>query len=391
MSGEEPGGDEFPTSFSAFSASASIQEEEEGKCQVGVSCPAPRSFMEPNFYFTIGRMNPPTSGHKYLIKELAKTAIRGGSNVITIILSPTQEYKKNPLTFDEKVEFLKDEVFPAVKEEVIRDLIGEGLNETEISQRVNTMLEINILCMTNITSVLLQSLRCNNLYPKPYLVIGEDRAKEFNWVFKIIADKYSTLSKPREDIVTMNPFLIDVIDQSDERQMEDLKNKARELFEEELSVSSSVGTKRKIPDIEDPDVLLKYMKKVPNPAFNRVISLDRPEGAISATTVRKYASGKDDKGNYVENENPQEFSKEMKAVNPHISDRKIEYMKKLIVDGMRLPEGVSSKGKSSKAKTKGGNKTRKIKKTSKTKSNKKSNKTKKIKKNNKTRKNKRKS
>ena len=48
--------------------------------------------------FTIGRMNPPTSGHLKLIQTLMEKALKLGEEKIYIILSHTQDMKTNPLS-----------------------------------------------------------------------------------------------------------------------------------------------------------------------------------------------------------------------------------------------------------------------------------------------------
>lgn len=51
--------------------------------------------------FTIGRMNPPTSGHMELISVLMKSAVDNNLNNIGILLSPS-EGDKNPLSCHRK-------------------------------------------------------------------------------------------------------------------------------------------------------------------------------------------------------------------------------------------------------------------------------------------------
>jgi len=53
-----------------------------------------------------GRFNPPTTGHEVLIKFIQDTARRFQADV-RIYASPTQDPKKNPLPFGEKVRFMK--------------------------------------------------------------------------------------------------------------------------------------------------------------------------------------------------------------------------------------------------------------------------------------------
>ena len=57
---------------------------------------------EKNVFFTFGRMNPPTIGHGLLIDKLASMSNR---NPYRIYLSQSQDSKKNPLSYNDKVKF----------------------------------------------------------------------------------------------------------------------------------------------------------------------------------------------------------------------------------------------------------------------------------------------
>jgi hypothetical protein len=63
--------------------------------------------------FTYGRMNPPTIGHKKLIKEMLKRAKRSGATPF-IVITHTQNKKKNPLKVTEKVAILT-RMFPGIE------------------------------------------------------------------------------------------------------------------------------------------------------------------------------------------------------------------------------------------------------------------------------------
>lgn len=62
---------------------------------------------------TFGRFNPPTSGHKLLIDAVMKTARSLNADLI-VYPSTSEDAKKNPLTFREKVKFLQ-QYFPNVQ------------------------------------------------------------------------------------------------------------------------------------------------------------------------------------------------------------------------------------------------------------------------------------
>ena len=56
--------------------------------------------------FTFGRFNPPTIGHEKLLKVVANTASKEGADEY-VFPSHSQDAKKNPLTNDQKVVFMK--------------------------------------------------------------------------------------------------------------------------------------------------------------------------------------------------------------------------------------------------------------------------------------------
>lgn len=65
--------------------------------------------------FCFGRMNPPTVGHGQLINTVANSA-QGGDYFIFV--SQTQDAKKNPLSYETKVKFIKA-LFPAQESHVV--------------------------------------------------------------------------------------------------------------------------------------------------------------------------------------------------------------------------------------------------------------------------------
>ena len=55
-------------------------------------------------YFTFGRMNPPTIGHEKLLEVLSS---KSGNNPYRIYLSQTNDKKKNPLRYNDKVKYAR--------------------------------------------------------------------------------------------------------------------------------------------------------------------------------------------------------------------------------------------------------------------------------------------
>lgn len=63
---------------------------------------------EKSVYFTFGRMNPPTTGHEKLFNALAAKA---GRNPYRIFVSQSQDAKKNPLAYKDKIKAIR-KMFP---------------------------------------------------------------------------------------------------------------------------------------------------------------------------------------------------------------------------------------------------------------------------------------
>ena len=59
-------------------------------------------------YFVFGRMNPPTIGHGKVLDKLSQLA---GSNPYRMYLSQSQDAKKNPLNYKEKIKISR-KMFP---------------------------------------------------------------------------------------------------------------------------------------------------------------------------------------------------------------------------------------------------------------------------------------
>ena len=114
--------------------------------------------------FAYGRMNPPTVGHAQLMKTLA-SASEGGDWYL--FLSHTQDGKKNPLNWSEKVYFLQA-IYPQYKDHIVME---EG---------VRTIMDV------------LQQLY-NTGYTDITMVAGQDRLLEF----KVLIEKYNGVETPK--------------------------------------------------------------------------------------------------------------------------------------------------------------------------------------------------
>ena len=72
---------------------------------------------EKTVFFTFGRMNPPTIGHEMLLNKLAKAA---GRNPYKVYLSKSNDPKKNPLSYNDKIKFAR-KMFPKHARQIIKD------------------------------------------------------------------------------------------------------------------------------------------------------------------------------------------------------------------------------------------------------------------------------
>ena len=106
---------------------------------------------EKTVYFTFGRMNPPTIGHEKLLNMLARKA---GRNPYRVFLSQTQDAKKNPLVYNQKVKIAR-KMFPKHARSIMAD------------KKVKTVFHA------------MQKLYDEG-YKNVIMVVGQDRVREFD-------------------------------------------------------------------------------------------------------------------------------------------------------------------------------------------------------------------
>ncbi len=113
---------------------------------------------ERTFYFTFGRMNPPTIGHGKLIDKLSKTA---GKNDYKIFVSQSADSKKNPLNYQSKIKH-------------VRKMFPKHARNIMLNKKVKTAIDAAV-----------------SLYDQGYrnlvLVVGSDRINEFS----VLLNKYN--------------------------------------------------------------------------------------------------------------------------------------------------------------------------------------------------------
>lgn len=109
----------------------------------------------PSVFFTFGRFNPPTVGHKAMIQNLVAMAEAVGADAY-VFLSKTQDAEKNPLLAGEKVHILKS-MFP--DPEVVRIIHPEVRGTTNIPAVLRALREAGYESIT--------------------MVVGSDRVPDF--------------------------------------------------------------------------------------------------------------------------------------------------------------------------------------------------------------------
>ena len=102
--------------------------------------------------FTWGRFNPPTIGHGVVMDRVAAEAKSRGAD-FKIYASKSEDPRKNPLTFKDKIKFLKQS-FPKYSRNV------------DSNPRLNTILKV------------MASLE--KKYSEVVVIVGSDRQQEFN-------------------------------------------------------------------------------------------------------------------------------------------------------------------------------------------------------------------
>lgn len=113
---------------------------------------------EREVYFTFGRMNPPTIGHGKVMDTLAS---KSGKYDYKVYLSQSQNPKKDPLTYEQKVKHVR-KMFPKHARQVIMD------------KGINSVFDIAVKLY-------------DQGYTKINMVVGQDRVREF----EVLLNKYN--------------------------------------------------------------------------------------------------------------------------------------------------------------------------------------------------------
>ena len=110
---------------------------------------------EKTIFFTFGRMNPPTIGHEKLLDVLSR---KSGRNPYKVFLSQSQDNKKNPLRYKDKVKAAR-KMFPKHARSIMLDA------------SVKTVFD----ALTKLY---------NEGYKNVAMVVGSDRVREFDVLLK---------------------------------------------------------------------------------------------------------------------------------------------------------------------------------------------------------------
>ena len=110
-------------------------------------------------YFTFGRFQPPTRGHRLLAQSLAEAAAAVGADAY-IFASSTQDKKRNPLSVGEKVYWMK-KVFAGIPVKIINTTVCSGASHPcrRVPDIIRALTEANYAPIT--------------------MLVGSDRVDEF--------------------------------------------------------------------------------------------------------------------------------------------------------------------------------------------------------------------
>ena len=110
---------------------------------------------EKTIFFTFGRMNPPTIGHEKLLNALAS---KSGKSPYRVFVSQSQDRKKNPLAYKDKVK-------------VIRKMFPKHARNIMMNNKVKTAIDAAVQLY-------------NEGYVNLVMVVGSDRVIEFEALLK---------------------------------------------------------------------------------------------------------------------------------------------------------------------------------------------------------------
>jgi hypothetical protein len=229
--------------------------------------------IEREVVLTIARMNPPTSGHIEIIKQMMIYALKNRVPSINIILSPSSNDPKNPLPCYVKKQIIDGtycldndgDLETNSSNSSILNTIKDILIEDNFDEKDVRSMKVNIICgddptvlkytnnpMTNSLIHLLDKYD-HDYIRKISVFIGEDRKGSYGWVARMI--------KPSDTSV-----LVKTSSRKSNKTSSNRSNKSSR------SISKNSGKRQKLQQTVE---------------YNEVV-FDRDEDAISATRIRGY-------------------------------------------------------------------------------------------------------
>jgi len=156
--------------------------------------------------FTIGRMNPPTSGHQGLIRKMMEEALQLGLNKIYILLSASVDKTKNPLKCSRKKELLVGDV-SSVVEDLKRKWIAEKSGHVAV-ENIRSC-QVVVICMDapeidsekygkhpilKCIRYVLDKYEGGRRKDETLLFVGEDRVGDYGWISEYASENVGRLT-----------------------------------------------------------------------------------------------------------------------------------------------------------------------------------------------------
>jgi hypothetical protein len=155
--------------------------------------------------FTIGRMNPPTSGHMGLVKKMIEKAIeleeKGEKTQVAVILSHSHEKDilKNPLQCKDEKRSLVSDMIKELKKQMIKEKNEENKKYIEnIEPTIMCMDDEKVPNMFSSIGSLVRKYTPNQMI----LYIGEDRDESFSGIKKYYENIILETIKRPEDAMS---------------------------------------------------------------------------------------------------------------------------------------------------------------------------------------------
>jgi hypothetical protein len=164
------------------------------------------SSLEEKMIFTIGRMNPPTSGHQGLIRSMMEEALNIGLGVVYLLLSASVDKTKNPLKCSRKKELLVGDVSNVV-ENLKQKWIAEKSGDMDIEKI--RVCRVVVVCMDDVAidsskygkhpilkclHYILDTYEGGRAKKETLLFVGEDRMGDYGWISEYASENVGRLT-----------------------------------------------------------------------------------------------------------------------------------------------------------------------------------------------------